>query len=163
MVASFICGNFRKQGRQIEAGVEMLDGRAAGEGEPIGAVLAQPGRSAGGVLGFGHGLIAGDVIDDGAEGLERLGQFPVGHLGAEEANLEVFNALKPGEGLGDAGGHGLLGHQVHLEVEFFQFAGRGGADGGDAGAAMSRISWNCLKKYSKNLATPLGLVKTSQS
>ena len=27
----------------------------------------------------------------------------------------------------------------------------------------SRISWNCLKKYSKNLATPLGLVKTSQS
>ena len=27
----------------------------------------------------------------------------------------------------------------------------------------SRMSWNCLKKYSKNLLTPLGLVNTNQS
>ena len=76
MVAVLSCGNLLQQGGQIEPRVKMLHGRAAGEGHPIRALGQQAGGGPGRIFGFGHGLVAGHVIHNGAQGFERLGQFP---------------------------------------------------------------------------------------
>ena len=79
----------------------MFDRRATGEGEPSRPAFEQFGRRPVEVFSFGHGLVAGDVVHDSAQGFERLGEFAIRHLSAQQTNFQVLDALKFGEGLGD--------------------------------------------------------------
>src|SRR5437016_1691481 len=82
---------FEKAG-QIKAAVEMLNGRGTGEGEPISSCFKELGYRSAAVFGFGNSAIAGDIVNDGAQGFQCFGEFPTGDFGPEEANFQVLDA-----------------------------------------------------------------------
>ena len=60
-------------------------------------LLAPAGR----VLGVRNGPVDPDIVYDGSERLESLRQLRIGHLGAQQADPEVFNGFEFLEGGGD--------------------------------------------------------------
>ena len=62
---------------------------------------------------------------------ERLEQFAIGDFGPEQQQFEVFDGFIFREGRGDSCGNVFLGHQIDLEMQFLQFGGGRGADGGN--------------------------------
>ena len=165
MEASLICGiSCASNGFKSKRAWKILDGRTAGEGDPIRAFFQQARGGAVAVLGFGHGFVAGDVIHDGAHLLQFVGQvrgWPLrrateGFSGSRCSHISRWRRrfLTADK---------FLGHQIHLEMQFAQFGGGGRADGGDAHAAdVAQVLEDLEEKFKKGV-TPLGLVKTSQS
>ena len=103
------------------------------------------------VLGLGHGLIDGDVIDDGAHRLERADQFGVRDLRAEQEHLHVLDVLKIFERLGDVVGDVFLRHEVHFEMKFLKFRRRGRADRREPSAAERADVFKALEEVFEEL------------
>src|SRR6266540_3640976 len=125
-----------QQARKIEPGVEVLHCRTAGEGNPIRAVLDQPGRCASEVLRLGNGLVKGDVVHNGAELLECLAQFWIRDLRARQEDADVLDALDGPDRGGDFARKVLLGHRVDTQMQLLELRGRRRSDGGEAQIAQ---------------------------
>ena len=71
---------------------------------------------AGTVFRFSHGFIHRDIVCNGAEFLERLGQVRIGVLRAKDADFAIFDAAEFVQLFGDFFAGEFVRHGVHLEV-----------------------------------------------
>lgn len=125
-------GVTREQGRQGDPGVQVGHGGAAGEGEPVGALVEEGGDRGLGGVGFGHRTVERDVIDDGAAVFELAAEFRAGDLGTSEEHAQILQAFLFFDGVGDGLSDEFVGDGVDAQVEFADTRGGGGADGGEA-------------------------------
>ena len=117
-------------------GKEVFGGAAAGEGDVVGSFFFEDFASAGGVFGFGDGLVGDADIDDGVEGVESVGDDHAGFLGFDPKHGKAIDLLFL-EGVDEAFGDVLVGDEVDGEAVFVNLGDGGGSDGRDFGSAKA--------------------------
>ena len=164
MDASFNCGNCFHQLRQVKPRVEMLHRRAAGERDPVRAVLQQIRARAGRVLRFGDGAVNRRcrprwrrVLPAHAANRDSPPRRAAGRF-SDFRRSRIWQT--PRRFLRPSASSGV---KSTCRCSSRNFAAVAGPTAAMRAPPRSRRSWKRLKNKSKNAVTPFALVNTSQS
>ena len=127
-------GEFAMFGQGNPHREKVLGGAATGEGDVVGAFFLENLARAGGVFGFGDGLVGHADIDDGVEGVESVGNDHAGFVRFDPKDGLAIDELVF-EGVKKAFRDVLGRDEVDGEAILVDFGDGGRSDGGDFGAA----------------------------